>query len=194
MVKTIRETHKHMLAGSFTPSDLLETMWGNVESKKFLNAFVTMRNYEDVQKEAEAADARFKEGTPLGALDGIPISIKDNIFVKGLQASAASQALEGFIAPMHATTTQRLVDHGCLVLGTANMDEFGMGSYGQQGYKGTMVRNPIDPDYFPGGSSAGSASSVKSYQAFASIGTDTGGSIGQPSHCCGLFGLKPSFG
>jgi aspartyl-tRNA(Asn)/glutamyl-tRNA(Gln) amidotransferase subunit A len=79
-------------------------------------------------------------------------------------------------------------------MGTANMDEFGMGSYGQQGYKGRMVRNPINPDYFPGGSSAGSGSSVKSYQCLASIGTDTGGSIGCPSHACGLFGLKPSFG
>jgi aspartyl-tRNA(Asn)/glutamyl-tRNA(Gln) amidotransferase subunit A len=79
-------------------------------------------------------------------------------------------------------------------MGTANMDEFGMGSYGERGYDGTMVKNPINPDYFPGGSSAGSAASVKSYQAFGSIGTDTGGSIGQPSHCCGLWGLKPSFG
>jgi aspartyl-tRNA(Asn)/glutamyl-tRNA(Gln) amidotransferase subunit A len=65
-----------------------------------------------------------------------------------------------------------------IVMGTANMDEFGMGSYGEQGYDGKMVRNPINNDYFPGGSSAGSAASVKSYQVFASIGTDTGGSIG----------------
>ena len=102
-------------------------------------------------------------GKSLGVLDGIPISIKDNIFVKGMQASAASRALEGFIAPMHATTTLRLINQGCIVMGTANMDEFGMGSYGQQGYKGRMVRNPINPDYFPGGSSAGSGASVKSY-------------------------------
>ena len=74
------------------------------------------------------------------------------------------------------------------------MDEFGMGSYGKYGYEGSLVRNPIDTDYFAGGSSAGSAASVKSYQALGSLGSDTGGSIGQPRHSCGLFGFKPSYG
>ena len=96
-------------------------------------------------------------------IDGIPMSIKDNIFVKGLQASAASQALKGFIAPVDATTTARLKNNKAIIMGTANMDEFGMGSYGEQGYDGKMVKNPINTDYFPGGSSAGSAASVKSY-------------------------------
>ena len=79
-------------------------------------------------------------------------------------------------------------------MGTANMDEFGMGSYGQYGYEGQMVKNPIDQEYFAGGSSAGSAATVKSYQSLGSLGSDTGGSIGQPAHCCGLYGFKPSYG
>jgi aspartyl-tRNA(Asn)/glutamyl-tRNA(Gln) amidotransferase subunit A len=114
--------------------------------------------------------------------------------VKDLQTSAGSSILEGFIAPLDSTTVRRLKQKGAIVVGTANMDEFGMGSYGQYGYKGTMVRNPINSDYFAGGSSAGSAASVRSFQALASIGTDTGGSIGQPAHCCGVVGFKPSYG
>ncbi len=74
------------------------------------------------------------------------------------------------------------------------MDEMGMGSFGRYGYEGRIVKNPIDPDYFCGGSSAGSAASVKAYQALGSLGTDTGGSVNYPAHCCGLFSMKPSFG
>jgi len=155
---------------------------------------VTKRKPEDILKEAEASDVRYKAGKTTGVLDGMPMTIKDNIFVKGLQASAASKALEGFIAPVNSTTAQRLINKKAVIMGTANMDEFGMGSYGERGYNGTMVKNAINDEYFPGGSSAGSASSVKSYQCLGSIGTDTGGSIGQPAHGCGLYGLKPSFG
>lgn len=79
-------------------------------------------------------------------------------------------------------------------MGTANMDEMGMGSFGINGYNKTPVKNPIDPDHFAGGSSAGSAVVVKSYQALGSLGTDTGGSVNYPAHCCGLFSMKPSFG
>jgi aspartyl-tRNA(Asn)/glutamyl-tRNA(Gln) amidotransferase subunit A len=194
VVKTITQAHKHLLARHFTAMDLADECWSNIDKNAHLNAFVTKRAKEDTMREAEAANKRYQEGTSSGPLDGVPIAIKDNIFVKGLQASAASKALKGFIAPVDATTTRRLKSQNAIVMGTANMDEFGMGSYGEQGYDGTMVKNPINPEYFPGGSSAGSAASVGSYQVLGSIGTDTGGSIGQPSHCCGLFGLKPSFG
>ena len=79
-------------------------------------------------------------------------------------------------------------------MGTANMDEMGMGSFGLYGYKGKMVKNPIDEEHFAGGSSAGSAVIVKSYQALGALGTDTGGSVNYPGHCCGLFSMKPSYG
>ena len=99
----------------------------------------------------------------MSALDGIPLAIKDNLSVKGMQFSAGSRALEGYVAEEDSTSVRRLRSAGSLIVGTANMDEFGMGSYGQYGYQGTMVRNPINEDYFPGGSSAGSAAAVKSY-------------------------------
>ena len=119
-----------MKQGDFTPTDLLESVWTNIENGKHLNAWVSIKDKKDLLKETEEADKRFKDGKSKGELDGIPISIKDNIFVKGLQASAASRALEGFIAPVNATTTKRLVDQKAIVVGTSNMDEFGMGSYG----------------------------------------------------------------
>ena len=98
------------------------------------------------------------------------------------------------MSPIDSTSVKRLKDAGAIIIGTANMDEFGMGSYGQYGYQGEFVKNPIDSEYFAGGSSAGSATTVKSYQALGSLGSDTGGSIGNPAHCSGLFGFKPSYG
>ena len=127
-------------------------------------------------------------------LDGIPIAIKDNILTKGLQSSAASTILKDFIAPIDSTAVKKLRDAGAIVVGSANMDEMGMGSFGLYGYEGKAVKNPIDENYFAGGSSAGSAVIVKSYQALGALGTDTGGSVNYPAHCCGLFSMKPSFG
>ena len=99
-----------------------------------------------------------------------------------------------FIAPIDSTAVKKLRDAGAIVVGSANMDEMGMGSFGLYGYEGKSVKNPIDEDHFAGGSSAGSAVIVKSYQALGALGTDTGGSVNYPAHCCGLFSMKPSFG
>lgn len=129
-VKTITDVHRHLKAGSFTTMDLVEGVSKNMEKKSHLNAYVTKRKMNELMREAKHAHIRYKEGKPISALDGVPISIKDNLFVEGIQASAASRALEGFIAPVDATTTSRLLSKGSIVMGTANMDEFGMGSYG----------------------------------------------------------------
>ena len=130
---------------------------------------------------------------------------------KGLQTAGASEILDGrcdasltqpfyfefgldFVSPIDSTAVKKLRDAGAIVMGTANMDEMGMGSFGLYGYKGKAVKNPIDENHFAGGSSAGSAVTVKSYQALGSLGTDTGGSVCYPGHCCGLFAMKPSYG
>ena len=102
--------------------------------------------------------------------------------------------LVDFIAPIDSTAVKKLRDAGAIVVGSANMDEMGMGSFGLYGYEGKSVKNPIDEGHFAGGSSAGSAVIVKSYQALGALGTDTGGSVNYPAHCCGLFSMKPSFG
>jgi aspartyl-tRNA(Asn)/glutamyl-tRNA(Gln) amidotransferase subunit A len=111
-----------------------------------------------------------------------------------MQSSASSMILKDFKSPIDSTAVRKLRDAGAIVVGQANMDEMGMGSYGMYGFNNTMVRNPIDENYFCGGSSAGSACAVKSYQALGSLGTDTGGSVNVPAHMTGLFSMKPSFG
>jgi len=95
-------------------------------------------------------------------VDGIPIAIKDNILVEGMQCSAASLILKDFIAPINSTAVRKLREAGAIIVGTTNMDEMGMGSFGLYGMDGKMVKNPIDERYFCGGSSAGSAAAVAS--------------------------------
>ena len=127
-------------------------------------------------------------------IDGIPIAIKDNILVKGMQSSAASLVLKDFSAPIDATAVKKLREAGAIIVGQTNMDEMGMGSFGLQGYNKRITRNAIDDKYTAGGSSAGSATATKSYTTLGALGTDTGGSVNYPAHCAGLFSLKPSFG
>ena len=111
-----------------------------------------------------------------------------------MQCSASSKILRNFISPCDSTAVKKLREKGAIVIGTTNMDEMGMGSFGLQGYGRVATRNPIDPDHCAGGSSAGSASATKAYTAFAALGTDTGGSVNYPAHCCGLVSLKPTYG
>ena len=111
-----------------------------------------------------------------------------------MQSSAGSTILKDFIAPINSTAVEKLRQAGAIVTGSGNMDEMGMGSFGRYGYDKTITRNPIDSEHFAGGSSSGPAAAVKSYQSMAAIGTDTGGSVSYPAHCCGLYSLKPSYG
>ena len=104
-----------------------------------------------------------KNNEAKSALDGVPIAIKDNLFIKGVGTTAASAMLDGFVAPVDSTTVARLKAAGALIIGSANMDEFGMGSYGLFGKNGTVVRNPRNTDHVAGGSSAGSSAMVASY-------------------------------
>ena len=111
-----------------------------------------------------------------------------------MQSSAASRILKDFKAPFDATSVQKLKKGGAIITGQTNMDEFGMGSFGLNGFEGKPTRNPLHSDYCAGGSSSGSAAATGSNQAMAALGTDTGGSVNYPAHCCGLVSLKPSFG
>jgi aspartyl-tRNA(Asn)/glutamyl-tRNA(Gln) amidotransferase subunit A len=102
--------------------------------------------------------------------------------------------LKDFTAPFDATSVKKLRQAGAIITGQTNMDEFGMGSFGLNGFNRKPTRNPIDSDYCAGGSSSGSAAATGSFQALGALGTDTGGSVNYPAHCCGLVSLKPSFG
>jgi aspartyl-tRNA(Asn)/glutamyl-tRNA(Gln) amidotransferase subunit A len=156
-----------------------------------LHSFITVTD-ELALSQARQADARRAEGGQ-GPLLGIPVGIKDMILTRGVRTTAGSRILSDFVAPYDATVTRRLFDAGAVCVGKLNCDEFAMGSSTENSAFG-VTRNPWNRERVPGGSSGGSAAAVAARQCFASLGTDTGGSIRQPAACCGVVGIKPTYG
>lgn len=190
---TIQKATEAFRSGEFSPSDLTDVYLAEIEKKNpGLNAYLTI--FEDgARKQAEESTKRYKNGNPLSDIDGIPLAIKDNILVAGERTSAGSKILENYKASYDATVIARLGPAGAVFLGHSNMDEFAMGSSNEHSAFGP-VRNPLDPERVPGGSSGGSAAAVAANLCLAALGSDTGGSIRQPASFCGVVGLKPTYG
>lgn len=182
--------------GAFSAVELTEAHIDAIAAAGDLNAFITPTP-EVARARAEAADGRRAHGQSLGAMDGIPIAIKDLFCTEDVQTTAGSRILEGFVPPYESTVTAKLRDAGAVMLGKTNLDEFAMGSANITSHFGP-VKNPWGPrdgrDLVPGGSSGGSAAAVAARLCLAATGTDTGGSIRQPASFCGIVGMKPTYG
>lgn len=157
-----------------------------------LGAFVHL-DREVALKQAADADARRDSGESQSPLAGVPVAVKDVLCVKDQPATCASRMLKGFIPPYDATVITKLKQAGAVLIGRTNMDEFAMGSSGENSAYGP-TRNPWDLERIPGGSSSGSAVAVAARMSPLSLGSDTGGSIRQPAGLCGIVGMKPTYG
>ena len=172
--------------------ELVNASLKRIDETQNLNILHEVCRESAVEKAKEVDELRAK-GAELSPLAGVPVVIKDNISMVGTYTTCSSKFLENYKSPYNATVVDKLQNAGAIIVGKANMDEFAMGSSSETCAFG-VVYNPRNPEYVPGGSSGGSASTVAGNQCFASLGTDTGGSIRQPSSFCGVVGLKPTYG
>ena len=190
MLRTYAEV-KEAISSGRTVLSILEDYLKTIESNKDLNVFLEVFD-ESAKQQAEVVDQKLKAGTA-GKLAGMVIGIKDNLAYKNHRVSASSKILEGFESLYTATAVQRLIDEDAIIIGRLNCDEFAMGSSNENSAFGA-VKNPLDPNRVPGGSSGGSAAAVAAGMCTASLGSDTGGSIRQPASFTGTYGLKPTYG
>ncbi|BDQ30947.1 glutamyl-tRNA(Gln) amidotransferase subunit A [Nitrosopumilus zosterae] len=161
----------------------------NVDDK--LHAFLSVNN--DAIDQAREIDKKIKSGKKVGDCFGMPISIKDNLCIKGSKTTCASKMLKDFIAPYDATAITKLKEQDAIFVGKVNMDEFAMGLTTEFSAYGPS-KNPWNTEYVPGGSSGGSAVSVSAFECVASLGSDTGGSVRNPASFCSTVGYKPTYG
>ena len=187
--RTIHELRSLMDQGACEPRALLQELLEQIARlNPTLHAYVTV----DAERLMRQLEQRLRQG-PRGTLFGIPITVKDNLCVRGEETTCASRILRNFRPPYTASAIERLTQEGAIIVPRANMDEFAFGSSTESSAYG-VTRNPWDLERVPGGSSGGSACAVAADAAIAALGTDTGGSIRQPAAFCGVVGLKPTYG
>ena len=191
--KTIHELHSMLKSGETTSTAITESVFSRIgEVEDRVRSYLTL-TLEQAMEAAGRADERYRRGEPLGALDGIPVGVKDIFLTEGVRTTAGSKILGNFTAPYDGTVIARIREAGAVITGKLNMDEFAMGSSTENsGFHPT--HNPWDTERVPGGSSGGSAAAIAAGEAVCTLGTDTGGSIRQPASHCGVVGMKPTYG
>ena len=178
--------------GNFTVEEFISKTIDQIKKNdEKLHAYLSFN--ENTIDQAKTIDKKIKNKENVGACFGMPISIKDNICVKGGKTTCASKMLENFVAPYDATVISKLKSEDAILMGKVNLDEFAMGLSTEFSAFGPS-RNPWNPDYVPGGSSGGSAVSVSALECIASLGSDTGGSVRNPASFCSVVGYKPTYG
>lgn len=184
----LKEINNLLKEKKIKPIDLVEEAFENIEQNKQLNAFITLNKEEAIKRAKEL------EGKDVDNLFfGIPIAIKDNICTKGLRTTCASKILENFTPIYDATVVKKINEKNMIIIGKTNMDEFAMGSTSRTSFFGAP-KNPWNNERISGGSSGGSAACVAGRLVPFALGSDTGGSIRQPSSHCGIVGMKPTYG
>jgi len=191
--KTLAELRAELESGVTTAADRAAFYYDRIAAvNPHLNVYLSLSK-ERAMEQAARVDALAAKGDPLPALAGVPVGIKDVLTMRGVAATAGSKILQGYRPPYDCTAVARLEAAGAVLLGKLNCDEFAMGSSNENSAYGP-VRNPVDIERVPGGSSGGSAAAVAANMAVATLGTDTGGSIRQPASFCGVVGVLPTWG
>jgi aspartyl-tRNA(Asn)/glutamyl-tRNA(Gln) amidotransferase subunit A len=187
---TYSEIRGQLDQGKLTCVELTQNHLAIIERKKHLNAFLSVYA-DDALQQARIIDQKIKS-RKAGKLAGLVVGLKDLLCYKDHPLQGGSKILDGYISPYNATAVQRLLDEDAIIIGRQNCDEFGMGSSNENSAFGPAL-NDLDISRVPGGSSGGSAVAVQTGMCQVSLGSDTGGSVRQPSAFCGLVGLKPTY-
>ena len=190
---TALELRRRIQSGDITAVQAAEASLARIKAMEpSIHAYVTV-NEEKTMEQAGKVQAEIEAGRLSGPLAGVPVAIKDNMCTEGMRTTCISRILENFIPAYTAQAVANLEQAGAVILGKTNMDEFAMGSTTETSAFG-VTRNPWNPEHAPGGSSGGSCAAVAAGECFYALGSDTGGSIRQPSSFCGVTGIKPTYG